>query len=185
MNCPFGDLKRGHYGAILADPPWGFDTYSAEGVVPARGEQPYETMGLHEIAGLPIPEIAAKNCALFLWQSDSLPHAAALLAAAWGFRIVTDNVFIWRKPSIGMGYWSRKEAETVALLVRGRPARKSKGVRQVIDAPRREHSRKPDEIYNRIEELVDGPYLELFARQRRPNWDVWGNQTDKFKEAAE
>jgi len=173
------------YGAILIDPPWPFDTYTKKGVVPARGEQPYETMRMHEIAGLPIPDLAGKDCAIFLWQSDSLPAAAGLLAAIWGFRIVTDNVFIWRKESIGMGYWSRKEAETAALLVRGRPARRGKDVRQVIDAPRREHSRKPDEIYRRIERLVGGPYLEMFARQRAPGWDAWGDEIGRFGNADE
>lgn len=172
------------YGAILMDPPWPFDTYSRKGVVPARGDQPYQTMALNEIAGLPVPQVAEKSCALFLWQSDSLPGMTGLLAAAWGFRVVTDNVFIWRKPSIGMGYWTRKEAETVALLVRGRPARRSKGVRQIIEAPRREHSRKPDEIYERIEALVSGPYLEMFARQRRADWDAWGDETEKFGHAG-
>lgn len=172
------------YGAILLDPPWGFDTFAKKGQVPARGEQPYPTMRLHEIAGLPIPDLAARDCALFLWQSDSLPRAAVLLAEVWGFRLVTDNVFIWRKPSIGMGYWSRKEGETVALLTRGRPKRLSKSVRQIMDAPRREHSRKPDEIYSRVQALVGGPYLEMFARQEFPGWASWGNETGKFEVAA-
>lgn len=174
----------GTFKAILADPPWPFDTYTRKAIVPARGAQPYATMGLHEIVGLPVPSLAAKDCALFLWQSDSLPGAAALLAQAWGFRLVTDNVFVWIKPSIGMGYWSRKRSETVALMVRGRPRRLSKGVDQVIEAPRREHSRKPDEIYERIEALVDGPYLELFARSTRSGWDSWGDETGKFGEVA-
>lgn len=121
--------------------------------------------------------------ALFLWQSDSLPFMTEILAKLWGFRVVTDNVFIWRKPSIGMGYWSRKEGESVALLVKGTPGRKSKGVRQIIDAPRREHSRKPDEIYERIEALVAGPYLEMFARQSRQGWDSWGDETTKFDDS--
>lgn len=168
------------YGAILMDPAWPFDTYAAKGMVPARGVQPYPTMRLHEIAGLPVPDLAAKDCALFMWKNASLPHAATFLAAAWGFRIVTDDVFVWLKPSIGMGYWSRKRSETVCLMVRGRPMRIGRGVDQVIEAPRREHSRKPDEIYARIEALVGGPYLEMFARQRWPGWDSWGNETDKF-----
>ena len=168
------------YGAILIDPPWSFDSYTRKGIVPARGAQPYPTMTLGEIAGLPVPALAAKNCALFMWKSASLPRAAALLADAWGFRMVTDDVFVWVKPSIGMGYWSRKRSETACLMVRGRPPRIGKGVDQVITAPRREHSRKPDEIYERIEALVGGPYLEMFARQRRGGWDSWGNEVDKF-----
>lgn len=170
----------GRYGAILLDPPWGFDTYAKPGQVPARGEQPYPTMQLWQIAALPVPDLLTSDGAVFLWESDSLPRAAALLCDAWGLRYVTGNVFIWRKPSIGMGYWSRKECETVALLTRGKPSRLSASVRQVIDAPRREHSRKPDEIYGRIEALVAGPYLEMFARQTWPGWDAWGNEVGKF-----
>lgn len=172
------------YGAILIDPPWGFDTYSRKGVVPARGKQPYRTMAFADICMLPVPALCKKDCAVFLWQSDSLPFATGALAAAWGLRIATDNVFIWVKPSIGLGYWSRKRCETVALLVKGRPKRLSGGVSQVIEAPRREHSRKPDEIYRRIEALVDGPYLEMFARQQWPGWDSWGNETGKFSRRA-
>jgi len=172
------------YGAILIDPPWPFKTYTKEATIPTRVEADYACMGLNEIAGLPIPTLAAKNCAVFLWQSDSLSHASHFLAEAWGFKVVTNPVFIWVKPSIGMGYWARKRAECVAMLKRGSPKRLSGGVDQVIEAQRRQHSRKPDEIYERIEALVDGPYLEMFARQRWPGWDQMGSETDKF-EAAE
>jgi N6-adenosine-specific RNA methylase IME4 len=66
------------------------------------------------------------------------------------------------------------------LFTRGKPKRQSASVRQLIEAPRREHSRKPDEIHDRIEALVPGPYCELFARAPREGWDVWGNQTERF-----
>lgn len=172
------------YGAILLDPPWGFDSYSRKGIVPARGEQPYQTMKLEQIAALPVRNYAAKDCAIFLWKNASLPRAAAFLADAWGARIVTDDVFVWVKPRIGMGYWSRKRSETVCLMTIGKPRRLSGGVDQVIVAPRREHSRKPDEIYNRIEQLVGGPYLEMFARQQWSGWDAWGNEVGKYQVAA-
>lgn len=178
-HAPLIAEKR--YGAILIDPPWPFDGYVRKGIVPARGMQPYKTMPLYEIAGLPIPRLAAKHCAVFLWQCDHLPRATALLAELWGFRVITDNVFVWLKSDgMGMGYWSRKEGETVALLKRGLPPRRDKGVRQVITAPRREHSRKPDEIYRRIERLVDGPYLEMFAQQRWPGWDQHGDNIERY-----
>lgn len=170
------------FGAILIDPPWAFRTYSRKDVVPARGAQPYPTMTLDEIAALPVGDLAARDCALFLWKSDSLPLAPAALASAWGFRIVTDNVFVWVKPSIGLGYWSRKRSESAALLVRGKPKRLSGGVDQVIETPRREHSRKPDCVHDRIESLVAGPYLEMFARKSRRGWYTWGNEATKFDE---
>jgi N6-adenosine-specific RNA methylase IME4 len=79
-----------------------------------------------------------------------------------------------------MGYWTRANTEPCLLATRGRPKRLNADVRQAIIEPRREHSRKPDGIHKRIERLVAGPYLELFARQQRPGWDVWGNEVDKF-----
>jgi N6-adenosine-specific RNA methylase IME4 len=84
-----------------------------------------------------------------------------------------------------LGYWTRSNSEVCLLATKGKPKRNAADIRQAIIEPRREHSRKPDGIHNRIERLVDGPYLELFARQTRPGWTVWGNQTDKFTEAAE
>jgi N6-adenosine-specific RNA methylase IME4 len=81
---------------------------------------------------------------------------------------------------MGTGFSTRKNAEVCWLGHRGRPQRKSKAVRELIVAPRREHSRKPDEIYSRIEALCDGPYLELFARQRWPGWTCFGDESGKF-----
>lgn len=137
----------------------------------------------------------AYDCALFMWIVGAHLLEAIDLAAAWGFAYKTD-AFIWTKPrgdtpdlfrqqhSMGMGYWTRKEAETCLLFTRGRPKRIGKGVRQIIEAPRREHSRKPDETHARIQALVAGPYLEMFARAPRPGWTVWGNETAKFGDAA-
>lgn len=182
MAYPYELPTETKYGAVLIDPPWPFDGYTRKGIVPARGKQPYETMKLYEIAGMPVPDLLAPAAAVFLWKNDSLPRMPAILAELWGLRLVTDNIFIWRKTGkrMGMGFWSRKEGETLALMTKGRPKRLSGGVRQFIDAPRREHSRKPDEIYNKIEALVAGPYLELFGRATREGWDAWGDETGKF-----
>jgi N6-adenosine-specific RNA methylase IME4 len=174
------------YGAILADPPWAFKTYGGKHTTPHRGAQDhYSVMPFEEIAKLPVSDMAAKDCALFMWVVDSHLDEAFKLGAAWGFNFKT-RTFTWRKltsggaAKIGMGYWTRKQTEMCWLFTKGKPARLSKGVREIIDAQRREHSRKPDEQYERIEALVGGPYLEMFARTRRPGWDVWGNQTEKF-----
>ena len=178
------------YGAILMDPPWAFKTFSGNHTTPHRcPEDHYETMALHEIAGLPVPDLAAKNCALFMWVVDSHLAETMDLIRVWGFTYKTIG-FVWQKqtatgiPRIGMGYWTRKQNEVCLLATRGRPPRNDKGVRQLIQAPRREHSRKPDEIYGRIEALVGGPYLEMFARQQWPGWDSWGDETDKFARVA-
>lgn len=175
-------LPTGCYGAILADPPWSFRTYNKRNVAPARGAQPYDVMSLDDIKALPIGDVAAKDCLLFMWTVSHLQSAAFDVAAAWGFRPVS-VAFVWDKGRMGMGYWTRQEVEICHLFKRGKPPRRNKGVRQLIKAPRREHSRKPDEQYERIEALVDGPYLELFARQPWRNWTSWGDQAGKFEAA--
>lgn len=165
------------YGAILCDPPWLFKTHSTRG----RDRSPdkhYDCMSIDEMKALKLP--AAADCALFMWVVDAHLVEALGLMSAWGFTYKT-IAFIWVKPVMGLGYWSRKEAECCLFGVRGHPKRLGKGVRQVIRAPRREHSRKPDEIYDRIERLVGGPYLEIFSRTDRPGWDAIGNQTGMFK----
>lgn len=177
------ELPQGAFGAILADPPWAFRTYSKLDVAPARGAQPYNVMSIADIKALPVAESAAKDCLLFMWTVSHLQAEAYDVAAAWGFKPVS-VAFIWDKGAMGMGYWTRQEAEICHLFKRGKPRRLSRGVRSVIRAPRREHSRKPDEQYSRIEALVQGPYLEMFSRQNRSGWTSWGNQTEMF-EAAE
>lgn len=198
MSVP---LPSGQFGCILADPPWAFRTFSGETMTPHRcAEDHYSTMTLAEMQALPIGDLAAKDCALFMWIVGSHLIEAIELAASWGFTFKTD-AFYWVKqrliggdqadlftgdlpePRMGFGYWTRKQVEPCWLFTRGKPARISAGVRQVILEPRREHSRKPDCQYERIEALVDGPYLELFARTQRPGWTAWGNQTDKFEAA--
>jgi N6-adenosine-specific RNA methylase IME4 len=201
---PFGDLPRGHFGAILADPPWHFQSWAGGRLngdpahrrvyTPSRAPD-YCTMREPELAALPIGELAAPDCVLFLWTCWPVLEQSLRVLDAWGFTYKT-CAFSWMKadpyrlfadeftPFAGLGYWTRANTEPCLLATRGKPKRLNADVRQGIIAPRREHSRKPDGIHERIERLVAGPYLELFARQRRPNWTVWGNETDKFKPAA-
>lgn len=197
MIHPLPDAK---FGAILCDPPWSFLTYGKKQTTPHRtAEDHYVTMTAEDLRSMPVEGCAAKDCALFMWVVDSHLDEAIELGKAWGFEFKT-IAFIWAKTTqrakqfgffppetvhrIGMGYWTRKQAEICIMFTRGKPRRIGKGVRQIIEAPRREHSRKPDETHARVEALVGGPYLELFAREPRAGWTVWGNQTDKFGEAA-
>lgn len=181
----------GRYGVILADPPWSFRSWSDKGrnrcpdaMVRQKGlsERHYRTMCLADIRALPVGELAAPDCALFLWAVDCMLPEAIEVGRAWGFTFKT-VAFSWVKQlpksdgwHIGLGYWTRGNPESCLLFTRGRPRRRSAAVRQLIVAPRREHSRKPDEQYGRIEALLLGPYCELFARYRRPGWDAWGDQ---------
>ncbi len=193
----FADLPRGHFGAIYADPPWGFKTWSGpEKKVASRGTvAPYQTMEMADIEALPVANLAADDCALFLWVVwPTLPDAIKLIEM-WGFTYKT-CAFAWMKADqyrlfaleedvrMGLGYWTRANSEVCLLATRGNPKRRDNSVRQGIIEPIRQHSRKPDCVPGRIERLVDGPYLELFARTQRPGWTVWGNQTDKFEAKA-
>lgn len=199
MTAP---LPAGPFAAILADPPWAFRTYSGENMTPHRcAEDHYRTMDLAALKALPVGDVAARDCALFMWVVGSHIAESIELARAWGFEFKTD-AFYWFKQRLagadqidlftddipdarmGFGYWTRKQVEPCLLFTRGSPARLSKGVRQTILAPRREHSRKPEESRDRVEQLVAGPYLELFARSSRPGWSSWGYETAKFDGVA-
>jgi N6-adenosine-specific RNA methylase IME4 len=183
------DLPVGKYGALLVDPPWRFRTWSETNQAKAASNH-YSLMTLDDIKAMPIADLAASDCALFMWAVNPMIPQALEVIDAWGFRFKT-VAFTWAKRTttdktwhMGLGYWNRQNTEQCFLAVRGKPKRLSKSVRQLIVAPRREHSRKPDEIHDRIQSLVAGPYLELFGRQQREGWTVWGNQSDKFPVAA-
>jgi N6-adenosine-specific RNA methylase IME4 len=194
---PFADLPRGHFGAILADPPWHFEAWASPPYGKGRlAESHYPTMQEGELAALPVGDFAAPDCILFMWTCWPRIEQAFRLIESWGFKFKTCG-FCWVKADATqiemfdkeipadmlLGYWTRSNSEVCLLATRGKPKRLNADVRQGIIAPRREHSRKPDGIHERIERLVAGPYLELFARQKRPGWTVWGNETDKFKPA--
>lgn len=143
-------------------------------------------MSIDELCALPVAELAAKDCVLFLWATfPQLPEALQLIKA-WGFHYKT-VAFVWLKrnrksPSwfYGLGYWTRGNAEICLLAIKGKPKRKSAGVHQFIISPIEQHSKKPDEARQKILALMgDLPRVELFARQKTPGWDVWGNEVGK------
>lgn len=200
---PFSGLNYRHYKAILADPPWSYKSWSdkgkdrsPDGLVDQKGlvERHYATMEIDQIAALPVHQLAAKDCVLFLWVTWPTLRDAMSVIDAWGFTYKT-CAFDWMKadpyrlfaddatPQMGLGKWTRSNTEPCLLATRGAPKRKDAGVRMGIISPRREHSRKPDEVHGRIQRLVPGPYLELFGRQSRPGWKVWGDQAGKFDAA--
>lgn len=183
------DLPAGPFSVILADPPWTFRTYSAKG----EGKSPsrhYSCMTMDDICAMPVRDVVAKDAALFLWCTWPTIFEARRVIEAWGFKY-SGLAWEWLKYNsktgkyaFGGGYGTRKNLEPCLLARRGKPALKDRSVRDFIIAPRREHSRKPDEQYERIHRMYDGPSLELFARQAGPGWTAWGNQIDKFKVAA-
>jgi N6-adenosine-specific RNA methylase IME4 len=179
---------QGRYAVIYADPPWRFATYSPKGEGRSASAH-YRCMAFSDLCRLPIREHAASDCCLVLWTTDPMLPRAMDLIEAWGFTYKT-VAFTWAKLNrsvggtsfsnqdffTGMGYWTRANPEQCLLATIGKPRRRSRAIRQLIISPRRGHSRKPDEAYGRIEDLVPGPYLELFARSRRPDWTAWGDQ---------
>jgi N6-adenosine-specific RNA methylase IME4 len=177
--------RNRHYRVIYADPPWTFATYSRKGKG-RSAEAHYDCMDLEAIKRLPVAEWAADDAVLLLWATDPLLDRALEVARAWGFAYKTVG-FYWVKRNAGgegfftgLGFWTRANPEQCLLATRGRPRRRSADVGKLVVAPRREHSRKPDEVYGRIEALLEGPYLEMFARSTRAGWDAWGAQAGLF-----
>jgi len=168
------------YQIIYADPPWRFRVWNRDTGLGRAAEAHYPTMEFANIKSLTIP--SDKNSVLFLWAySPQLPEALELIKA-WGFEFKT-VAFTWAKtfqsgkPYFGLGYWTRAGSEICLLATKGKNKRVSAAVPQLLIAPTREHSRKPDEIRDRIVELMgDLPRIELFARQKTDGWDVWGNE---------
>ncbi|MEM0949943.1 MAG: MT-A70 family methyltransferase [Pseudomonadota bacterium] len=179
------------YGVIYADPPWYFKNYSAKGTGRAAISH-YDVMSQDELKSYPVRDYAAKDCALFLWATDPMLPQAISVMEGWGFTYKT-VAFTWVKTNknakektlaenpffTGLGYWTRANAEICLMGTIGKPKRLAKDVRRLLVSERREHSRKPDETYRRIERLVSGPYLELFARQRQQGWDAVGKEADR------
>lgn len=170
------------HDVVLADPAWPYKDKSRH-----RGgaERYYRTMTIADICALPVPKIAAKNSALFLWATwPNMPQAFQVMEA-WGFRYVT-AAFVWvkttkdgSKPAMGMGHYTRANSEPVLLGIRGRMPVSDHGIGQIVQSPRLEHSRKPDEFHDLIERLYPGRrYAELFARRLRVGWDSFGNEID-------
>ena len=196
------------YEVIYADPPWDFKTYSKVNQDRAA-ENHYNIMNLDDIKKLPVAKLADKRCALFMWTTDTHLEQSFEVIKAWGFKYVTVG-FYWAKlnknvdrtksnldkdMSFGMGYYTRANPEpclagsndaemSMCLLSRvaKAPERNNKGVRKLIFDERREHSRKPDSVHEKIEALFgkDTKKIELFARTEVEGWDCCGNEVNKF-----
>lgn len=153
------------YGLIYTDPPW----QPVGGVLdPTRKiENQYPTMSREELLAMadPVKAISAKACALAMWTTSQKIGEACELIDAWGFTVQTGAV--WVKPSIGIGFWFRQRHELLVLATVGKPMTPNEEDRpdSVLEAPRRGHSEKPEEMYARLELMFgDIPRIELFAR---------------------
>jgi N6-adenosine-specific RNA methylase IME4 len=171
------------YRIIYTDPPWKYNSranHKTRFRGGACGHYPLMTMA--QIKALPIPDLADRNCALLMWCTFPYLDKQIELFKHWGFKYRT-VAFTWvktnpknGKPFFGVGYYAKSNAEVCLLGIKGRVKPVSNSVSSIIIAPRREHSRKPEEARDRIVELFgDVPRLEMFARESAPGWDVWGN----------
>ncbi|MCO5062257.1 MAG: MT-A70 family methyltransferase [Kiritimatiellae bacterium] len=171
------------YSTILADPPWQFQNRTGKMAPEHKRLLRYPTMELKEIMELPVAKMAAARSHLYLWVPNALLQDGLRVMEAWGFTYKTN--IVWYKirkdggpDGRGVGFYFRNVTELLLFGLRGSMRTLQPGRTQVNIVPtrKREHSRKPDEIYNLIEECSPGPYLELFARFRREGWDQWGNE---------
>jgi len=164
----------------MADPPWEYRDKARAGKRGAGFK--YPLMNLYAITSLPVKKIARKNCILFLWATPPLMKESLFVLRMWGFDYKT-FAFVWIKKTkrgtnkMGMGNYTRANAEVVLLGIKGKLSRKNAGIRQIINSIPREHSRKPDEIYKLIEKLFGNvSRIELFARHKRKGWTSWGKR---------
>jgi N6-adenosine-specific RNA methylase IME4 len=186
---PFTSLPQYQARVILADPPWKYENFSAKG----EAKNPvahYACMTLADIQALPVRELANPDgCALVMWATAPMLPQAIETMAAWGFKFVSAGA--WAKQSstgakwaFGTGYCYRSAAEFWLLGQIGKVKYRSHSIRNLIVAPVREHSRKPEQMRADIEKQFDGPRIELFAREAAPGWVAWGNETEKFGASA-
>jgi len=166
------------YKIIYADPPWKYQDKGCNG----NCEQHYNTMSIEELKKLPIKDITDDNCVLFMWATYPMLNEALELIKSWGFKYKT-IAFQWIKTTkhgkyfYGLGRWTRGNTEPCLLAVKGKPKRIRKDVFQLVFSEINGHSKKPNEVRNKIVDLIgDEPRIELFARERFDGWDCYGDQ---------
>ena len=182
-------LPKKKFSTILADPPWQFQNSTGKIAPEHKRLNRYPTLDLEKIKELPVNEISKDRCHLYLWVPNALVNEGLEVMKSWGFKYKSN--IIWQKirkdgepDGRGVGFYFRNTTEIVLFGTRGTKVRTLKPGRtqvNMIRTKKREHSRKPDELYKIIEKCSWGPYLELFARGTRKKWTSWGNQSKKYK----
>jgi len=177
------------FGTVLLDPPWRFANRTGKMAPEHKRLHRYPTMSFEEIAALPVGELALPKSHLYLWCPNALIAEAIQIMSAWGFTYKTN--IVWLKvrkdggpDGRGVGFYFRNVTELLLFGVKGNLRTLGPGRCQVnvIRTRKQEHSRKPDEAYDIIEQCSPSPYLELFARLKRPGWTQWGNQIESYEE---
>jgi len=173
-SIPFPDKK---YKTILADPPWTYENVKTGGSLKSGSAQKYPTMTLKEICNLEVPKISAKKSVLFLWATVPLIREGLTVMEKWGYEYKT--FITWRKiMSLGMGYWFRGQVEINLLGIRGKVKAFRSQKPNFIQCKVGKHSQKPEKFFQLIEPIITkfdlNPKIELFAREKRENWEAWG-----------
>lgn len=184
----FAPLRPLHYSVILIDPPWKFKLRSKKGIAKSH-DRHYRTMEDDEIASLPVNQLAANDCLLFMWATWPKLDRALMVLKAWGFVYKTGGAWVKTtsggKIAFGTGYVMRSATEPFLIGVIGQPKIDGTSERNVMLELRREHSRKPDEQYAMLERLCPtGPRCELFSKTSRPGWDAFGDQAGTWESDA-
>ena len=161
------------YGTILLDPPWDIQQKGKN----SRGaERHYNLMSLEQIKGLPISDLAEENAHVWLWVTNASMEFGYSLLRHWGF--IPRSIFTWIKPRMGLGVYLRNASESCLLGTRGKAPIRFKAQMNWGFFPLQKHSHKPEELYSVIFRCSPGPYLEMFARRKHPNFDSWGDEIE-------
>ncbi len=178
-------LPKGPFKTILADPPWRFQNRTGKVAPEHKRLNRYNTMSLEEICSLPVKNITDSTAHCYLWVPNALLKEGLEVLEAWGFQYKTN--LVWHKvrkdggsDGRGVGFYYRNVTELILFGIKGKMRTLAPGRRMVnlFSTRKREHSRKPDELYEIIEQCSPDPFLELFARYPQKGWQVWGDESD-------
>ncbi len=176
--CAVDDLHKliqsgQKFKTIMADPPWSYSNQATR----ASTDNHYMTMMVEDICNLPIIELAEDNAHLHLWTTNAFLFEAKEVMESWGFEY--KSVFLWIKPSMGIGNYWRVSHEFMLFGLRGNEPFRNHSEMSWFTEKRSQHSKKPHSIVKKIENVSPAPYLELFGRQTREGWTVWGNEIER------
>jgi N6-adenosine-specific RNA methylase IME4 len=184
-TCAVSDIQnlivnKKKFGTIYADPPWQYSNQATR----SSTDNHYDTMTNEEIASLPIIDIVSEHAHLHLWTTNAFLFEAKSIIKAWGFEY--KSCFVWVKPQMGIGNYWRVSHEFLLFGIKGKCPFRDRGQKSWGEYDRTRHSAKPENIAKIIEKTSPGPYIELFGRQTRSGWTVWGNEIERtlFNEAA-
>jgi N6-adenosine-specific RNA methylase IME4 len=184
----FGEKHPERFGTILIDPPWRFTNRTGKVAPEHRRLARYETLSVEELENLPVADLARRASHIYLWCPNAMLPDGLRLLESWGFTYKTN--LVWYKvrkdggpDGRGVGFYFRNVTEMVLFGIRGKLRTLAPGRRQtnIIVHRKREHSKKPPTLYEIVEACSPGPWLELFARERRSGWHQWGDEVDSYE----